>query len=91
MFVSFCFGLPIEVIWSAILFPIKSAVAYAVFWTTLFEAVFAASIPILVAVSINFLPYLLPNFLANNKKPYPLTYFLNFGYIEYLIFIITTQ
>ena len=58
----FSFVLPIEVILSAVLFPIKSPAASAVFWTTLFEAVFAASIHVLVAVSIKFLPYLLPNF-----------------------------
>ena len=74
MFFPSLFGLPIEVILSAILFPIKSPVASAVFQTTLFEAVFAASIPVFVAVSINFLLYLSPNFLANDKKPYPLTF-----------------
>ena len=66
---GFSFDLPIKVILSAILFPIKSPVAYAVFCTTLLEAIFAASIPCLVAVSINFLHYLLPKFLANDKKP----------------------
>ena len=66
---GFSFGLPIEVILSAILFPIKSPVASAGFYTTLLEAIFAASIPVLVAVSINILPYLLPKFLANDKKP----------------------
>ena len=66
---GFSFCLPIEVILSAILFPIKSPVAPAVFYTTLLEAIFAASIPALVAVSSNFLPYLLPKFLANDKKP----------------------
>ena len=30
---------------------------------------------------------LLPNFLANDKKPFPLTYFLNLGSVECLIFI----
>ena len=65
----FSFCLPIEVILSAILFPIKSPVASAGFYTNLLEAIFAASIPVLVAVSINFLPYLLPRFLANDKKP----------------------
>ena len=40
----------------------KSPVASAVFRTTLLEAVFAASIPVFVAVSINFLPYLSPTF-----------------------------
>ena len=59
---SFSFVLPIEVILSAILFPIKSPVASAVFCTTLLEAVFAASIPVFVALAINFLPYLSPNF-----------------------------
>ena len=67
--VSFSFDFPIELILSAILFPIKSPVASAVFCTTLLEAVFAASVPVLVAVFINFLPYLSPNFLAKDKKP----------------------
>ena len=64
MYISsgFSFGLPIEVILSAFLFPIKSPVASAIFCTTLLEAIFAASIPVLVAVFINFLPYLSPNF-----------------------------
>ena len=52
---------------------------------------FAASIPVFVAVSINVLPYLPPNFLTNDEKPYLLTYFLNFGSVEYLIFIIYAQ
>ena len=59
---SFSFVLPIGVILSAILFPIKSPVASTVFCTTLLEAVFAASIPVFVAVSINFLLYLFRNF-----------------------------
>ena len=87
---SFSFDLPIEVILSAISFPIKSPVASAV-CTTLFEAVFATSIPVFVTVSINFLPYLSLNVLAKDKKPYPLTYFLNFGSAEYLIFRIVIQ
>ena len=62
---GFSFDLPIEVILSAILFPIKSPVASAVFFTTLFEAVFAESNPVSVALSTSFLPYLSPNFLAN--------------------------
>ena len=41
------------------------------FCTNLLEAVFVASIPVFVAVSINFLPCLSPNFLAIDKKPYP--------------------
>ena len=84
---SFSFDLPIKVILSAVLFPIKSLVASAVFCTTLLEVVFAASIRVFVAVSINFLPYLSPSFLVNDKKLYPFTYFLNFGSVEYLIFI----
>ena len=56
------FVLPTEVILSAILVSIKSPVACAVFCTTLLEAVFAASIPVFVALAINFLPYLSPNF-----------------------------
>ena len=58
---SLLFVLPNEVILSAILFPIKSPVASTVFRTTHLEAVFAASIPVFVAVSNNVLPYLLPN------------------------------
>ena len=85
LFVSFSFGLPIEVILSAILFPIKSPVASADFLTTLFEPVFAASIPVLFAVFVYFSTYLLPNFLTNDKKPLPLTYFVNLGFVEYLI------
>ena len=88
---GFSFDLPVEVILSAILFPIKSHVDSAVFCTTLLEAVFAASIPVFVAVSISFLPYLSPNFLAKDKKPYSFTYFQNFGSVEYLIFIIFIQ
>ena len=88
---DFSFDLPIEVILSAILFQIKSPVASAVFCANLLEAVFAASIPVSVAVYVNFLPYLSPNFLGKDKKPYPLTYFLNFGSVEYLIFIMFIQ
>ena len=83
--------LPSEVILAAILFAIKSPVASAVFWTTRLEAVFVASIPVFVAISINFLPYLSPNFTANYKKPYPLTYFLYLSSVECLIFIMSTQ
>ena len=57
------FDLPVEVILSAILFPIKSPLVYAVFWTTLSDAVFAASTLVFVAVSINFLPYVSQIFL----------------------------
>ena len=83
-----------EVILLAILFPIRSPVASAVFWTTLLEAVFVASIPVFVAVSINFLTYLSPNFLANYKKLNPSTYFLYFGSAHFdnnYPIIITTQ
>ena len=38
---------------------------------------------VFVAVSINFLPYLSPNF-----QTFPSTYFLYFGSVEYLMFII---
>ena len=66
---SLLFVFPTEVILSAILFPTKSLVAFAVFHTALLEAIFAASIPVFVAVSINFLPYLSPSFLANENEP----------------------
>ena len=80
---SLLFVLPNEVILSAILIPIESPVA-----STRLEAVFAASILVFVVVSFNFLPYLSPNFLANHNKLYPLTYFLYFGSVEYLIFLL---
>ena len=85
------FALPTEVILSAILLPIKSPVASTVFCTTLLESVFAASIPVFVAVSINLLPCLSLNFLANYKKPDPFTYFLNFGSVVYRIFIMSIR
>ena len=86
---SSSFDLPATVILSAILFTIKSPVASAAFWTTLLEAVFAASIPVFVAVSTNFLPYLSLNFFAYDKNPWPLTYFLYFDSVEYFLFIFT--
>ena len=52
------------VILSAILLPIKSTVASAVFWVALFEAVFIASAVDFLAVSRNFWLYVLLNFLA---------------------------
>ena len=89
-FVSY-FDLITEIILSAILFPIKFLVDCWVSWSTLLEAVFAGSIPVFVAVSLSYLQYLSPNFLANDKKPYPLQYFLNFGSVECLVFIMATQ
>ena len=55
----------------AILFPINSSVL----WTTFLEAVFKAYSP----VSNNYFLY----FLSNDGNPYPLTYFLVLGSIEY--------
>ena len=80
------FGLPIEVILSAILLPTKSPVASAVLCTTLLPAVLAKVFPVLVAASTNFLPYLSPNFLAKDKNPYPFMYFLYSGSSECLIY-----
>ena len=72
---------------SAFFFTIKSLVASAVFWTALFEAVFIASAVDYFALSIGFWPYLLLKFLlmflAKDKNPYPFTYFLFIGSIEY--------
>ena len=73
------FFLPAEVILPAFLFPIKSHVTSAVFLTTHLEAVFATCISVFVTVSINFVPYISPNFPANDKKPYPSNYFLYCG------------
>ena len=68
------------VILSAILLPIKSPVASAVFWIALFDAVFIASVVDFLALSRRFWPYLLlkllaslfaclPMFLQKNKNP----------------------
>ena len=62
--------------------PINSPVASAALWTTFFETVFRASIPVLVAVSNNFFPYLFDIFLANDRNLYPLIYFFALGSIE---------
>ena len=59
-------------IFPAILFSIDSPVASAALWTTFLETVFRASSP----VSNNCFLYLLEKFLANDKNPYPLTYFV---------------
>ena len=41
--------------------------------------------PVLAAIFNNFFPYLLDRFLGNDKNPYPLTYFLVPGSIEYRV------
>ena len=78
------------VILSAILLPVKSPVVSAVFWIAVYDAVFIASVVAFLALSISFWPYLLlkllPIFLAKDKNPYPFTYILSVGSIEYLIF-----
>ena len=78
------------VILSAILLSIKSQVASVVFWIALFEAVFIASVVDFLGLS-RFWPYLLlkflPKFLEKDKNPYPFTYILSLGSIEYLIII----
>ena len=51
---SLFFDLPNEVILSAILFPIKSPFASALFWTILLPAVLANSLPCFFVVSIIF-------------------------------------
>ena len=65
--------------------------SFCSFFNYSFRSSFAASIPVFVAISINFLPYLSPNVISNDKKPYPLTYFLNSGSVEYLVFIKSSQ
>ena len=54
----------------------NSPVPSATSWTTFLETVFRASSPAFVAVSKNCFLHLLDRFLANDKNPYPLTYFL---------------
>ena len=78
---------------SAILLPIKSPVASAVFWIALFDAAFIASAVDFLALSRSFWPYylllkFLLMFLAKDKNSYAFTYILSFGSVEYLIFII---
>ena len=79
------------VILSAILLPIKSPVASAVFLIALFDVGFIASVVNFLALSRSFWPYLLLKllsmFLAKDKNPYPFTYILSLGSIESLIFI----
>ena len=79
------------VILSPILLPVKSLVASVVFCIALFESVFIASVVDFLALSRSFWPYFLfncpPMFLAKDKNPYPFTYVLSLGSIEYLIFI----
>ena len=60
--------------------------SFCSFLTTRLEAVFAESVTVFVGITISFLEYFSPDFLANDKKPYPLTYFLSFGSVEYLVF-----
>ena len=84
--------LDILVILSAILLPIKSPVASAVFWIALFEALFIASVVDFLALSRIFWFYLLvkllPMFLAKEKNPHLFACILFLGSIEYLIFTI---
>ena len=74
------------VILSAILLPIRSPVASAVFWIALFEAVFIVSVVDFLALSRSFWLYLLLKvsrmFLAKDKNPYSFTYILSLGSIE---------
>ena len=80
------------VILSAILLPIKSPVASAVFWIALFDAVFIASVVVFLALSRIFWSYLLlkilPLFSSKDKNPYPFTFILSLRSTEYLPFII---
>ena len=87
LFCGFLDFLETLVIFSAILFPIKSPVTSAVF-----EEVFIASV-------IDFLHYqevfdhiyclIVYKFFARDKNPFPFTSILSLGSIEYLIFIMT--
>ena len=62
----------------AILFPKNSPVASAALRITFVLAVFQAFIP----ACNNCFQYLLDKFLANDKNPHPLTYFLVLGSTE---------
>ena len=65
----------------SVIFPINSPVTSAALWTMFLEAVFGAPNPI----SNNCFLNLLQKFFANHKNPYPLTYFLVLGSIEYCV------
>ena len=65
---------------SALLFSFVAAAKTSPLWATFLEVVFKESSPI----SNNCFLY----FLANNKNPYPLTYFLFLGSVEYRRFSI---
>ena len=67
---------------SAILFPINSPVASAALLTNFLVAIYRASTRVFVAVPNNRFPYFIDRFLASDKNPYPLTYFLVLGSIE---------
>ena len=41
--------------------------------------------PVLAAISNNCFPFLLDRYFENDKNPYPLTYFLVLGSIEYRV------
>ena len=69
-----CFGFTIL---SAILLPINSPATSAALWTTFLRAVFRASSPVSY--------YCFQYFLANDKNPYPLTYFLVLGSLVYCV------
>ena len=60
---------------------INSPVASSALWSSFMEAVFRAS----SLVSNNCFLHLLEKFIANDKSPYPLTYFLVLGSIEYRV------
>ena len=77
------------IMFSAILFPIKSSVASVVLWTTILGAAFAS--PGFVVTSHNFFPYWSNRFLANDKNPYPLTNILVLGSIENVPFLIINE
>ena len=89
---SLYFDLPTELILSAGLFPVKSPVANQIFCSFLnnsFRSSISSACFCFFAVYINLLQNLSPNFLGNDKKSYPCTYFLYFGSHEYLIFTLT--
>ena len=84
------------VILSAILFPIKSPVASAVFWIAVFEAVLSASVAACLAWSRSSWLYLLSKFYLyfyqyffpyfwQKTKIHSLLKILDFGWIEYRV------
>ena len=69
-------------------FPYKITYCFSCLMDYFLELIFKVPSLVFVVVSNNCFPYLLDRFYANDKKPYPLTFFSALSSIEYhLVFI----